>query len=130
MELRIAIEKKGVYLDKFIETISKKSEITDKEIREIVGKSNFYEYLLDKISDINNLLSKYINPNIYFCKPEYIKVSNRRLLGLKKHPLIEIEVFDGFYILKHNDNGKQEVYNRLPEWCKIILSMSTKKKNI
>jgi len=28
------------------------------------------------------------------------------------------------------ENSEKEVYERLPEWCKIILNMSTKKKYI
>ena len=107
MNFPIAIEKRGKNLVRFFEIISKQTEVLDKELKKKVSKSSYYKVVLAEVYKINQLI-RHFEPNSYFCMPDLHKDQNGNVLKtLKRNPNIEIEDFNGFYLLKFNDHGEQ-----------------------
>lgn len=103
----ILIERKGrKQFTKFIELFKNRSEISIKEIRSIIPKSTFYDFILNKIYTINQSI-KNIDPSLeHFIIPAFNNDNGRIIHTYKRNCNIEVIDEDpNFFYLKLKANG-------------------------
>ena len=101
-EVVILIERKGrKQFSRFVEMFKERSEIPVKEIRSMIPKSTFYDFILGKIYKINQSI-KNIDPSLeHFIVPAFSNDNGKIVQSFKRN--CDIELIDedpNFFYLK------------------------------